>query len=155
MDKLGKLKYENPDMLFKYKGEVGVPALEMVDDIVEVQKCGVDTIRSNAVVNSITEHKKLTLNANKCHKIHCGHISQCLTNMKVHDTSMHQSSEEKHLDDQINQNTKHASTIAKRRAKSNGIISDIIQILDVIPGGRSRIKIPHTGDIESLDRCGS
>ena len=27
MDKLGKLKYNNPEMLYKYKGNVGVPAL--------------------------------------------------------------------------------------------------------------------------------
>ena len=93
-------------MLFKYKGEVGVPALKMVDDIVDVHKCGVDAIRSNAVVNSFIEHKKLTLSANNFHKIHCGHRSQCLTNVKVHDTSMHESSEEKYLGEQINKNAK-------------------------------------------------
>ena len=48
MDKLGKLKYSNDEMLFKYKGIVGVPALEflleMVDDVVDIQKCGIDAI---------------------------------------------------------------------------------------------------------------
>ena len=61
--------------------------------------------------------------------------------MKVHDTFMHESSVEKYLGDQINKNAKHASTIAKRRAKSYGIISGIIQMLDVIPDKRSRIKL--------------
>ena len=32
MDKLAKLQYENPDMLYRYKGSVGVPVLEMVDN---------------------------------------------------------------------------------------------------------------------------
>ena len=27
MDKLGKLKYENPDMLYNYKEVIGIPAL--------------------------------------------------------------------------------------------------------------------------------
>jgi hypothetical protein len=38
MDKLGKFQYDNPDMLYWYKGQVGVPALEMVDDILDVKK---------------------------------------------------------------------------------------------------------------------
>ena len=50
--------FSNKDMLFKYKGEVGVPALEMVDDIADVQKCGIDAVKSNAVVNSFIEHKQ-------------------------------------------------------------------------------------------------
>ena len=51
MDKLGRLKYNHPEMLHKYKGHVGVPAMEMVDDIIDVQKCGVDSVNANAVVN--------------------------------------------------------------------------------------------------------
>ena len=53
MNKLGKLKYANKEMLHKYKGVIGVPALEMVDDVVDVQKCGVDAVKSNAVINII------------------------------------------------------------------------------------------------------
>ena len=128
-------------MLFKYKGEVGVPALEMVDDIEDVQKCGIDDVKSNAVVNSFIEHKKLTLSKSKCHKIHCGKKSPKCTKLKVHDEEMHETDEEKYLGDQINRNAKHASTIAKRRAKGFGIISDIIQILEVIPDGKRRIKM--------------
>ena len=58
MDKLGKLKYENPDMLYSYKGLVGVPALEMVDDILDIQKCGIQSVKANAIVNTFIEHKK-------------------------------------------------------------------------------------------------
>ena len=53
MDKLGKFQYDNPDMLYSYKGEVAVPALEMVDDILEVKKCGVDVIKSNSLINTL------------------------------------------------------------------------------------------------------
>ena len=39
MDKLGKLAYSNPDLLYYYKGVVGTPPLQMVDDIMALQKC--------------------------------------------------------------------------------------------------------------------
>ena len=55
--------------------------------------------------------------------------------------NMHEADEEKYLGDQINKNAKHASTISKRRAKGFGIISDIIQILDVIPDAKKRIQM--------------
>ena len=61
--------------------------------------------------------------------------------LKVHNEEMHETDEEKYLGDQINKKAKHASTIAKSRAKGFGIISDIIQILEVIPDGKRRIKM--------------
>ena len=59
----------------------------------------------------------------------------------VHVEEMHETEEEKYLGDQINKSAKHASTIAKRRGKGFGIISDITQILDVIPDGTRRIRM--------------
>ena len=96
MDKLGKLKYSNYEMLFKYKGIVGVPALEMVDDVVDIQKCGIYAIKSNAVVNSFMEHKKLTLSKSKCHKMHCGKRTQFCPELEVHKEIMHETEEEKY-----------------------------------------------------------
>ena len=52
---------------------------------------------------------------------------------------MHEAIEEKYLGDQVNKNAKHASTISKRRAKGFGIISDIIQIINIIPDMKKRI----------------
>ena len=141
MDKLGKIKYQNEDLLFKYRGEVAVPALEMIDDIADVQKCGLNAVKSNAVVNSFIEHKKLTLSGSKCHKIHCGKKNSFCTTLKVHNDEMHEAEEEKYLGDQINKSAKHASTVSKQRAKGFGIVSDIIQILDFIPNSRRRIEL--------------
>jgi hypothetical protein len=53
-------------------------------------------------------------------------------------------SDEKYLGDQITQSAKHASTVSKRRAKGFGIISDIIQILEVIKDGPTRIRVGLT-----------
>ena len=78
MDKLGKLKYNNKEMLYKYKETVGVPALDIVDDIVDIQACGVNAVMSNAVINSCVEHKKLTLSKTICHRLHCGEQILCV-----------------------------------------------------------------------------
>ena len=89
-------------MLYTYKSVVGVPALEMVDDVVDVQKCGVDAVKSNAVVNSFMEHKKLTLSNSKCHKIYCGKKSLMCPELEVHKETMHETDEDKYLGDHIN-----------------------------------------------------
>ena len=141
MDKLGKLKYSDETMLYKYKGKVGVPALEMVDDIADVQKCGTNAVKSNAVVNAFVEHKKLTLSGTKCSKIHCGKATRLCPDLKVHKETMHASEEERYLGDQITKNAKHAQTVSKRRAKAYGIISDIMQILDTIGDRTRKIKV--------------
>ena len=54
---------------------------------------------------------------------------------------MSDSKEEKYLGDQICSSGKLASTIAKRRAKGYGIISDILLILDQIYDSERRIKV--------------
>ena len=58
--------------LYKYKGEVDVPPLEMVDDILTLQNCGLASEAINNQVNNFIEQKKLTLGHNKCVKIHVG-----------------------------------------------------------------------------------
>ena len=72
LDKLGKLVYTNPKLLYYYNQEVAVPLLQMVDDVFSVQKCGQGSSHINQVINSFMETKKLTLSKNKCHKIHNG-----------------------------------------------------------------------------------
>ena len=60
-DKLAKKVYEEKRHLYKYKGEVDVPPLEMVDDILTLQNCGVASEAINSQVNGFIEQKKLTL----------------------------------------------------------------------------------------------
>jgi hypothetical protein len=70
MDKLGQLVYTNSELIYKYKGVVETPTLDMVDDILSVQKCSNSTVKINAAVNAFIEGKKLTLSSKKCHRIH-------------------------------------------------------------------------------------
>ena len=69
-DKLGKLVYSRPELMYKYKGIVAIPPMEMVDDILSVTKCSNQSVKVNAVVNTFMETKKLKLNKKKCHRIH-------------------------------------------------------------------------------------
>ena len=70
MDKLGKLEYSNEDLLYKYKGEVEIPTLGMVDDLLSIRKCSMESVKANAVINGFIESKKLTLSKSKCQRIH-------------------------------------------------------------------------------------
>ena len=139
MEKLGKLKYQNEHLCYKYKGNVPIPALEMVDDIVDIQTCGPKSVESNATVNGFIESKKLRLSHKKCKQIHCGtKVTEC-ADLKVHDKVMHRSSEERYLGDTICKTGKLSATISKRRAKGYGIVSDILGILRDEPCGQQRI----------------
>ena len=60
-DKLAKRVYEQDELLYKYRGEADVPPMEMVDDILTLQKCGVTSAAMNSEVNAFIEQKKLTL----------------------------------------------------------------------------------------------
>ena len=92
MDKLGKHVYDHEELIYKYKGEVKIPCMGMVDDILAIQKCSNDAIRINAVINAFVETKKLKLSKDKCHQNHIQKKSikkeRCLK-LKVHANEMH------------------------------------------------------------------
>ena len=60
MDKLPKEVYKTKNGLYQYKGKVDVPPIEMVDDILTIQKCGPAAEEMNHKVNAFIEQKKLT-----------------------------------------------------------------------------------------------
>ena len=86
MDKLCKYVYKNQSLQYQYRGKVGVPPQEMVDDIVTVSKCWTTSVAINACVNSFIEQKKLELNPEKCAKVHVGRKS---TELNCPENSVH------------------------------------------------------------------
>ena len=148
MDKLGKKMYENRDLLYKYKDKVEIPTLGMVDDLLSIQKCSMDSVKANAVVNAFVESKKLTLSKNKCHKIHINNKQnknkknnvKCPT-LKVHEAEMEDSVREKYLGDVIDENGKIRATIEDRQKRGFAIVSEILAILEEIPLGRHKMEI--------------
>ena len=55
IDNFAKLFYQNSELLYKYKGEVEVPILGMVDDVLGVIHCSNDEVTSNATISSFME----------------------------------------------------------------------------------------------------
>ena len=143
MDKLGKMIYKNDDLLYKYKNQVDIPSLGMVDDIMSIQKCSMDAVKTNAVINAFIESKKLTLSHNKCHRIHVGKKStnhDC-PDLKVHDLDMKNSDREKYLGDLVDKSGKVRATIEERQKKGYAIVAEILAILEDIPLGKHKMEI--------------
>ena len=99
MDKLCKLVYENDSLLYNYRGHVGVPPLEMVDDVVTASKCGSTAVTLNQIGSTFIELKKLKLNAGKCSKIHFGKKSNDCPDHRVHGEDIKSSEKEKYQGD--------------------------------------------------------
>ena len=144
MDKLGKMVYQNENLLYKYKNEVGIPTLGMVDDILSITKCSTDAVKTNGVINGFIESKKLTLSHSKCHRIHISKNpkknKEC-KDLKVHGEKMSNSDKEKYLGDIIDNTGKCRATIKERQKKGYGIVAEILAILSEIPLGQYRMEI--------------
>ena len=139
MDKLGKIAYENPESLYKYKG-VPIPPLGMVDDVITVSNVE-NTENMNSLVNNFIEHKKLKLSETKCSRIHIGKNHEECPDLKVHEHTMRESNKEKYLGDIISSDGKIQQTIENRKTKGHGAISEIKSILEEIPFGKYKYEV--------------
>ena len=61
MDKMAKLVYNKPDLLYMYKDLVGTPPLQMVEDVLAVQKCSKKSLQINTTINTFVKLEKLQL----------------------------------------------------------------------------------------------
>ena len=141
MDKLAKIFYHDPNLVYKYKEKVAVPILGMVDDVLCVTKCSSSTIISNATINSFMELNKLTLSAEKCSRIHIEKKSNQCPKLKVHENEMKESKKEKYLGDVINEKGTLSDTIENRIAKAWSYVSEIGAILSEFPFGNKKIQV--------------
>ena len=140
MDKLGKLVYSKPDLLYYYKGLVAVPTLQMVDDVLGVKKCSPQSAHLNTVVNSFMDLEKLTLSEAKCHKLHIGKQERNCPDLQVHGHPMHEATSEKYLGDIINKSGTNKENLATRVAKGYGRVNTILALLDEAPLGWAKVK---------------
>ena len=66
-----------------YKGKVGVPPLAMVDDLVCISKCGIESVKMNSYINSKSNLKKLQFGLSKCHVMHVGASESYCPDLKL------------------------------------------------------------------------
>lgn len=140
MDKLCKLVYKDKNLVYKYRGIVEVPPLEMVDDVITVSKCGTTSVALNQTVNSFIELKKLQLSKNKCSKIHIGKNVKVCPEHKVHNETMKTSDKEKYLGDFVTQKANSRDTIKDRISRGNAVYSGMCALLSDIPLGKRRTE---------------
>ena len=155
VDTIGKECIEEKKNLYQYKEKVSIPPLGMVDDIIAVSKCGVNSLLMNSFLNSKTNIKKLQFGTQKCHKLHIGksdHLcpdlyidswkvesrNEILTNIRdlldVEDDlhKMETVDDDKYLGDIISSDGKNSKNIAARKARGLAAVDRICQILEEI-----------------------
>ena len=114
-DKLGKLAYSKPDMLYKYNG-VPIPPLDMIDDVLTVTSVE-NTEQMNTLVNRFVESKKLQLSHEKYSRIHIGNGHTDCPKLKLHENTMKEAKSEKYLGVIISETGNIQATITKKKRK--------------------------------------
>ena len=141
MEKLSKIIYhEKPELLYYYKGVVGTPPLQMVDDILGIQKCSNKSLKLNSVINTFVDLEKLKLSSKKCNNIHIGKGNIKCHPLNVHGAKMKSSDQETYLGDIIDKSGKARPNIEKRKSKGYGIIANIFAIINEIPLAHWKIE---------------
>ena len=139
MDKLGKLAYNNPNLLYYYKGVVGIPPLQMVDDILAIQSCSNKSLQLNTAINTFIELEKMSLSKKKSHNVHIGKQNGSCPALKVHGSDMEQSDKETYLGDVVHKSGKSKPNLEARKAKGLGIMNNILAIVNEVPLGHWKV----------------
>ena len=153
MDTIGKECLVEEKLLYQYKSSVGIPPLGMADDLVSISTCGLQTVLLNAFLNAKTSIKKLQFGVNKCHHIHIGKNKiKCpdlfinewklkkideletgfdnLDDILGDDALMAKVEYDKYLGDIIAADGTNDRNIKARKDKANGIIRQIMSMLN-------------------------
>ena len=147
VDTLGKKIRDRGEATYKYKDTVRVLPLAMVDDINAISKCGIGSVSLNTFVNTQIELKKLKFHVpdkqgkSKCHKMHIGAKKETCPELKVHGTVMENVEEDMYLGDLISSNGKNKKNVEKRISKGLGIITQIMNLLEIVSFGKHYIEI--------------
>ena len=131
VDTFGKECLEKGKYTFLYKGEIQIPPLAMVDDVVCVAECGFKSFKCLAMfVDSWQEQEIKSENGeNK--------IGDICIGTEV----MEEKKDEKYLGDIISNDGRNLKNIKARVHKGRGIVNKIMKILDEIPLGKLYFQI--------------
>ena len=72
IDEIGKECLESSKYTYKYKGDVEIPPMIMLDDLISISECGHQTAMVNSFIKLKTATKKLQFGTEKCKKMHIG-----------------------------------------------------------------------------------
>ena len=136
IDNIGKEALNSGDHLYMYKGDIGIPPLGFIDDILDISECGVQSVIDNAYVNAHIEMNKLQFNKKKCHQLHIGKVNPNCPKLFAHNETIKKVNEDKYLGDQISYDLKFHKNIKLRCSRGIGVISDIMSLLNELCLGK-------------------
>ena len=155
VDTFGKECIKKNKFLYKYKESVGIPPLSMVDDLVLISRCGIESVLMNGFINCKTNQKKLQYGVDKCHRMHVGPKNHLCPDLFIDSwevksvdavdtgvsglvdsftgSSLVEDSEaEKYLGDIISKDGNNKKNIEARKGKGIGVKNQIMDIIDDI-----------------------
>ena len=164
IDTFGKECLKEDKLLYKYKDDLGVPPLAMVDDVLAISRCGVESIEMNAYLNQKTNIKRLQFGPEKCHQMHVGpkqitcpdlYINtwklekkdqfetgmENLVDVETEDHKIELTEDEKYLGDIITVNGKNGKNIEARVTKAQGIIKQLKCIFEEMSFGNFLFEV--------------
>ena len=133
--------------MYKYKDKVDIVALAMVDDLLGIAPCGLESLALNTFINVQIEMKKLKFHTpgldgkTKCHKIHIGSKNEFCPTLLVHDTMMPEAASDTYLGDVISGDGSNKLNIQSRVSKGLGRIAQIMSMVEKISLGRHYFKV--------------
>ena len=165
VDEIGKECMEMNKYTYRYKGEVDIPPLSMMDDLISISECGHKTAMAHSYIKFKTASKKLQFGSDKCKKMHIGKIKddykcqpllvdkweenwientesgifQLEDNCNGEDM-MEEKDNEKYLGDVVSVDGRNIKNVKARVNKGTGITRKILTLLDGIPFGQSHFE---------------
>ena len=147
IDKLGRQCTQIRKHMYKYKDKVDVVALAMVDDLLGIAPCGLESLELNTFINTQIEMKKLRFHTpgkdgkTKCHKIHVGKRNNFCPVLEVHGTKMPEVTSDTYLGDIISGDGSNRLNIESRVSRGQGKIAQILSMIGKISLGKHYFKI--------------
>ena len=149
IDKIGrKCRMAKDNMYrYRYKDKVDVLPLAMIDDLLAIAPCGLESLAMNSFITTNIEMKKLEFHTpgpdgkTKCHKIHVGRKNRFCPQLLIHGTEMPEVPRDTYLGDIVSGDGSNKHNIENRVAKGQGAIAQILSMVGKISLGRHYFKI--------------
>jgi hypothetical protein len=124
MDQLNKIILPQEDLTYSYKGDdnIKIGVLGMVDDNLAIAKCGINSLKKNAVINSFIEMQRLTLSEEKSVVMHISRkkCKKICPELKVHKSIMKRVDTVRYLGDVVSASGSMRPCVEDRRDKGWG-----------------------------------
>ena len=147
IDTIGRLCRQSKNHIYRYRDAINVIPLAMVDDLLGIANCGLESVALNSFINVQIEMKKLRFHTvdqsgkSKCHRIHVGKKSNFCPSLKIHGTPMQTVKSDTYLGDIISHDGSNKLNIESRVMKGVGKIAEVMAVLQKLNLGKHYFKI--------------